>query len=41
MKRKGIAKKFNSKCFIYNKTGHPAKDYRNKGHQGNHEKRNA
>ena len=41
MKRKGIAKKFNSKCFIYNNIRHLAKDNRNKGHQGNPKKRNA
>jgi hypothetical protein len=29
MKREGIAKKFNDKCFICNKTEHLAKDCRN------------
>jgi hypothetical protein len=29
--RKGIAKNFNERCFTYNKIGHLAKDYRNKG----------
>jgi hypothetical protein len=33
MKSKGIAKKFNDKFFICNKTMHLAKDYRNKGKQ--------
>ena len=32
-KGKGIAKKSNDKCFIFNKTEHLAKD--NKGKQGN------
>jgi hypothetical protein len=38
--RKGIAKNFNENCFTYNKIGHLAKDYRNKGQQGNPEKKN-
>lgn len=39
MKSKGIAKKFNDKCFICNKTMHLAKDYRNKGKQWSLKKR--
>jgi hypothetical protein len=35
VKRKGIAKKFNDKCFICNKIGHLAKDCRNKVQLGN------
>jgi len=31
MKGERIAKKFNDKCFIYNKTGHLAKNYKNRG----------
>lgn len=33
VKGKGIVNKLNGKCFICNKTGHLAKDYRNKGKQ--------
>jgi hypothetical protein len=35
MKRKRIANKFNRKCFIYNKTKHLAKNYRNRAKQEN------
>jgi len=39
VKGKGIAKKFNDKCFIYNKIRHLTKDCRNMSKQGNPMKR--
>jgi len=38
MKGKGIAKKINGKCFIYNKSGHQTKDWKNSAYQGNTKK---
>jgi hypothetical protein len=39
MTKKGIAKKFNGKCFIYNKTEHIVKDCRNISQLRNPKKR--
>jgi len=35
MKEKRIVKKFNDKCFIYKKTKHPTKNYKNRFQQRN------
>jgi hypothetical protein len=39
VKGKRIAKKFNGKCFIYNKIVHLVKDYINKGKKANPKKK--